>query len=408
MNTQFKALRELVELDYDWYVRCDPDTVVNENMLMYELREMSNVTYPVAYGKYGYGRKNEQPFLEISYYLQGGFCDTFNRATALVLRTRLEACRKWSWQHIPRKYLHSDVEISRCMLRNNVSLRNWPAKLTHPTYKISRARKKVLIDPTLDQICRHTSKALFAHPAKTPSIYYVRRMLLDQDRHPCFFVQTHVKLPMPSFMLNGTLSASPFFERAVNMVPKPGKHSHFFTKGEMGYKDTMHRILRRALSSDLSHFATFDRDVGFHKSAWQYMHRDWSCIEQTLDNGGVVLLGAAVWSEGYREKISKMSESQTCHDYMTGVTGSFAVIWSNRAANLAAEWNDALDLPFDHVWGMLHTIGIPVKFIHPPIAVHDLENVSSTTDPSRKKRSFDFWGDKSNFRVGRLSNMLTH
>jgi hypothetical protein len=152
MNTQFKALRELVELDYDWYVRCDPDTVVNENMLMYELREMSNVTYPVAYGKYGYGRKNEQPFLEISYYLQGGFCDTFNRATALVLRTRLEACRKWSWQHIPRKYLHSDVEISRCMLRNNVSLRNWPAKLTHPTYKISRARKKVLIDPTLDQI----------------------------------------------------------------------------------------------------------------------------------------------------------------------------------------------------------------------------------------------------------------
>lgn len=404
VRTQFKALKELVKLDYDWYVRCDPDTAINEKMLLRELRTLNKTDDPVVYGKFGYGREDERRFMKMSHYLQGGFCDTFNKAVAVRLRQTgiLDSCLQWTFTHIPSAYTHSDSEISRCMLRHNITLYSWPKRLLHPTYETNS--KHTLSNPTLRQMCSFKSEALFAHPAKTPPVYYIRSLLLRQDRMACRTKYSEKKprvaLPMHAFMLNGTMPASDFFKKAVNVVAKPIEQSRFLTRGEMGYKHTMKRIIRRAINSNISYFATFDNDVAFHENGLEYLTRDWVCIEETLRKGGVVMLGAAVWTKKGQSRV--LQTKSTCRPYMKGVLGSFAVLWSTAAAEYVYRYNNDVNLPFDHTWEILQTLNIPVKFIHPPIAVHNVNHKASTTDPSRPRRSFKFWGVESDFRVNWL------
>ncbi len=402
LRIQFSALMHLVRQERDWYMRCDPDTNINIERLQYALRRVST-PHPVAYGKFGIGRINERRFLGIDHYLQGGFCDTFNHAAAQRLRQNLPDCLNWSLTHIPYKYLHSDVEISRCMSRNNITLENWrPPFFTHANYGLSTKRRKYTLEPTKGEVCAPTTRALFSHPSKSAASYIIRQMMLNQDRRACAAaeMQAPVELPIQTFVIDGVFpEILPYFMNSTNVTGAYGESpTQFLTKGEHGYKSSMRRILEIALDKNLDYFATFDNDAAIRKNFVKNMEQVWPTVKCTIEGGGVVLLGTAAWNRKLINLLQSMSLG--CFAYRKGVTGSFAVLWSKNAAKQAYMWNNMHEsMPFDHVWEFLMYLNVSVQFLQPSQIVHNLNGLPSRTDPTRATRNFSVWGKHSDFTL---------
>ena len=111
VNFTFDVLEKIINYDFDWYVRCDADSMVDYEQLKQYLMNIHD-TRPLWMGHRVFGRPFERHNLNITFYSEGGICDIFNFNAAVVLRKTLKHCR--SNIFLAPSYLHSDVEIGRC------------------------------------------------------------------------------------------------------------------------------------------------------------------------------------------------------------------------------------------------------------------------------------------------------
>ena len=162
------------------------------------------------------------------------------------------------------------------------------------------------------------------------------------------------------------------------------------TSGELGYRETMRRLVSRAIEQK-KHLVSFDDDVLMHKNV-RRMISDISRVDECTgyldDPGGVLLLGASEWSKGYRQYVD---DSRLCYNAFQRTAGSFAVFASRQVLPFILRWLRASNRPYDHVWEYLQSIGFPVRVANPHLFI---ANVSKPSTIATRKSA----GDPLEFR----------
>ena len=119
------ALKTMSQYEHvKWFFKCDDDSYVNVRALVAFLH---NITLHGArhddrlyFGSAGYGREMEKHHLGIANasFAVGGPCVGLSAGAMRALRPILDDCMRW-----PAVRLHSDTQLSRCLLSLNITLR---------------------------------------------------------------------------------------------------------------------------------------------------------------------------------------------------------------------------------------------------------------------------------------------
>lgn len=412
VNFTFDVMREATSVTkYDWYIRCDADTYVNMDRLYNLLTSLPAIKEPLLIGKKVFGRPHEVDLLNTSGYAEGGMCDIFNSAAARIIHTYADACRS-HMPNIPKRNLHSDVELSRCATRHGVNLINHRRRDILPIYRDARryGRFQTLSLCHLDYVLnQHRAKdKIFIHPIKNKEgrlfVKFYNRLLPHlKCQSTGAKSEFNVSVPLPSYVLGVRSERLPpgFFAMGSIHNRKEVATTHFLMPSEVHYIDNMYRLFEK--SQSLQTVASFDNDIRFHKDMALLWKGYAPVISKTLSEGGVILLGSAIWSANMFRKMSLGEKHDfKCHPVNKFVFGSFAVLWSREARRVAMELLriplNQNPYPFDHIFTMIQALGYPVCFLHPPLVVHG--STSSTTDKSRRmvdRFEVHRWGKRDDF-----------
>lgn len=403
VNKTFRTYEHMLHAypRYDWYVRCDADAYVNASLLRATIDRYDEINDAVAFGSFAWGREHERRDLHLdgnfTHYLNGGACEAVNAAAMLRLNaTSIETCRRRSRSLVSVRFAHSDVEISRCLIWSGVTLRHESSMRTVSFTRTPNSGRLESGSP-----CETPTAAATMHPFKAPHMHLLlhRRELCDLKSSP---KRATMPIPrrVPTFIItrieHPRLSLpSPFHVVRVLAPSAASSASPFLTRGEVSYRDAMRRLLVRG--SQYPIFASFDDDVRFSKT----VERDWQDILHNRPMGGVLQMGASIWStRTWREVLQVRSR---VWNGTSGVCGSFAVLWSRPAAIAAIAWIDATVglYPFDNVWPFLQELGYLWNFVHPPLAIMNVEKTSSI-DPLRdggsaRRHELHRWGPSSEY-----------
>ncbi len=186
------------------------------------------------------------------------------------------------------------------------------------------------------------------------------------------------------------------------------------TCGELGYRDSMRRIVRESMSLDHSKIIVLDDDtfpiLNFKEKLYDLVSDD-VCGNhlQTKNRGGVVLLGATIYSKGSYPKFvendyySGWSQidaevkamkaggkaNPLCYNVIERAFGSFGTVFHRSSYPSVLEWLDLFpQKPFDHIWPWLAVQGYITKIASPNLVVPDTSKPSSV-DPNRSTISMD-------------------
>lgn len=392
-----------------WYMRCDADAVVNATRVQQVMREYSTGDdEPIAIGSYASGRTFERPFLALhgnfTAYLNGGACEILNRAAVGIIAKHGLECMSHTHQTFrARKYIHSDIEISRC-------LRRFGTRVVYLSDMRSVKSRNSFgpFDSSVDSCSPAyltASQWTTLHPLKQPSL-----QLSSYAPHLCKHSMPSTRLsrpipttlPLPAYVISFSSNITnrlpgDIFNPAQTVTPPLAGNtpvSEFLTPGEVSYRHGMRKLLSVALERGDTHFVSFDDDFALMKlikSAWMHVFKD--------VQADVVLLGASVWSKEIWKQID-LDDTNTRRivNGTTGVYGSFAVVWSRAAARAVISWIDETKdmYPLDHAWEFLSAMHIPWKFVHPPL-VAMRPRVTSSIDSRRTevdRFKLHKWGDK--------------
>eukprot|EP00039_Didymoeca_costata_P004938 m.77113 g.77113 ORF g.77113 m.77113 type:complete len:453 (+) comp12602_c0_seq4:167-1525(+) len=205
----------------------------------------------------------------------------------------------------------------------------------------------------------------------------------------------------------------------------------FLTAGERGYRDSMSKLFRNLIQRNYTgNVLVVDDDVLFRcdfadklKEVLQ-SPRCGNHIQKHAVQGGVLLLGAAVWINGtYPDRgdfcagwnlieadlnWAKEATKATprCFNANRKTFGSFAVIYHSAVFPVILKWleNTKTTLyPYDHVYPMLFRAGYIVRVAHPNVAIQDVRHPSQVDterrhqDDMEKRAELHHWGDLSLF-----------
>ena len=412
--------------DADWYVRCDADSYVVPSVLMQTLSSVDTSLFQngvAVGGRFAKGRAYERGRLGFGLgftrYLPGGSCEAVDRRAASRLAGRWGSCLNHSLRSRTNVNLHSDVEVSRCLVTNNVTLLSLSDSFR--TLKTSDRRGPLgSEDACANALPREGDGTATMHPFKEPCMH----VALSRPAGICDVGKgspvTSLKADanIPSYVLSFSSQAGrrqipyPFSPwEVITPFRNPSSVSRFLTKGEISYRETMTTVLIRALQRRQPVFATFDDDVVFRKNfseQWTRFLSDLTdCSPPREDGGpdvGVVLLGASVWTTRAWTASERATKTRKCVSKLLvgtpGVMGSFAVLWTERAARVALAWLNATDhlYPFDHVWPAMTVAGVPWLFSAAPVAAMHTNHNSSVDErrPSGESRRYELhrWGSR--------------
>lgn len=174
--------------------------------------------------------------------------------------------------------------------------------------------------------------------------------------------------------------------------------------GELGYRESMRRLILTAKHASLERFIVLDDDAAPHiqfREKFSELIDDARCggYMMTSEQGGVMLLGTSVWGNGSYPKmltspysggwniieadIRNASYPTMCFNVCGRTLGSFAVFLHQSVYDPILEWlasNEAK--PYDWVWAHLADSGFIVRAAYPNLAVADTQG-RSQVDPQR-------------------------
>jgi len=155
--------------------------------------------------------------------------------------------------------------------------------------------------------------------------------------------------------------------------------------GELGYLDSMRRVIQHAKDRDMERIIVFDDDVTPHREfddKLKELLADSQCggNMMTKNMGGTLQLGSTVWGywpviDDFRAKSN--TENHICHDSFENVFGTFAVMYHRNTYDAILKWiQDSPNQPFDWVFGHLAREGYVTNAAYPHLVVPDITGAS--------------------------------
>jgi len=216
---------------------------------------------------------------------------------------------------------------------------------------------------------------------------------------------------------------------ALTLKDQPG----FLTAGERGYRGTMRKLFGRLLLKKVTgNVLVMDDDALFDCDIWNKLkelladQRCGSHVQSNAENGGVLLLGSAIWINGtYPErgnycagwkltdadlKWAKQNGGETanppmCFNAHRKTFGTFAVIYHSSVFQRIFDWlvEGTNPKPFDHIFPEISKAGHIVRVAYPPLAVQDVRHESQIDASRRAQHDMSWrakmhrWGDLQKF-----------
>lgn len=449
----------------DFFVRCDADTLVNTTNLYTYIDSLDPHDLIYA-GKVGTGREHERELLGLnsetfSSFVMGGMCEIVSRAALQTVN--LYECKRLTeaqlGPYFPQSPTHhSDVELGRCMAHSGIV-----AEAPKPFVSVALDSFAVTSStPIRGRGLCHASKAqtekvLAAHSVKDPMAWMLAssdsKMFHTPRNCGCSHTPTQTFLdtgctnplrfdltdkcgvwlppcPLPmSSDYNGKIGAVHIVGRAAesrlsdipdifdvyeqDFIPHKAEDkfqiepSSTLTSGEIAYIRALRRVLSAALHLGDDRFIVLEDDFMVHKAApmrYSALIKD-GCMDEVLDNNGIFLLGFTVWNQrAWNGTAPEMSKS-LCINAHRSMFGSFANIYTRKAAQAVIEWIDATAyvFPFDHVYVALTEAGYPVRGAYDPVIVADVSHVSTVNAGDPVKHNAELrhekhrWGSRNDY-----------
>ena len=204
----------------------------------------------------------------------------------------------------------------------------------------------------------------------------------------------------------------------------------FLTAGERGYRGTMRKLFAMLLSKNITgNVLVMDDDVLFHCKIFDRLKelllepRCGHHVASTSTDGGILLLGSAIWINGtYPDRgnycggwkltdaeLKRLKEAgkdpPMCFNMHRKTFGTFAVIYHSSVFQNIVDWlaNAEAPLPFDHIFPVLSKAGHIVRAAYPPLAIQDVRHASSIDSSRRAQNDMTYrakihrWGNVEEF-----------
>ncbi|UJR38672.1 hypothetical protein I4U23_031338 [Adineta vaga] len=170
--------------------------------------------------------------------------------------------------------------------------------------------------------------------------------------------------------------------------------------GERNLKETMRRLIIQLINTHFNQVLVFEDDVIPHKDFGSLLgdlittSTPGRCTAHILDGadaGGILLLGATVWSTdrfGWKmidQDVKNNSFESACFNVDRVTYGAFAVLIHRTTFQSILNWlNDPENahLPYDHIFYHLSQRGHIVRVVYPFLAISNITHVSSV-NPQR-------------------------
>lgn len=215
---------------------------------------------------------------------------------------------------------------------------------------------------------------------------------------------------------------------ALTLKDQPG----FLTAGERGYRGTMRKLFGKLLLRKVTgNVLVMDDDAMFHCDIFDKLKvllansRCGSQVQSTAENGGVLLLGSAIWINGtypergtycagwkltdqdmkWAKQNSEDNSEPMCFNAHRKTFGTFAVIYHSSVFQKIFDWlvEGSNPKPFDHIFPEISKAGHVVRVAHPPLAVQDVRHESQIDSSRRQQHDMAYrakmhrWGDLHSF-----------
>ncbi|CAF1210679.1 unnamed protein product [Adineta steineri] len=178
------------------------------------------------------------------------------------------------------------------------------------------------------------------------------------------------------------------------------KNSSKLSIGERNLRETMRRFIIQMINTKVNRVLVFEDDVLPHKHFGSLLRKlittenPGRCTAHLLDGpdaGGILLLGATVWSTsnaGWKmidQDLKNSSLQSPCFNIDRVTFGAFAVLIHRMTFQPMLNWlNDPAyqHLPYDHMFSSLSRRGHIVRVAYPFLVIPDISHVSSV-NPQR-------------------------
>ena len=216
---------------------------------------------------------------------------------------------------------------------------------------------------------------------------------------------------------------------ALTLKDQPG----FLTAGERGYRGSMRKLFGRLLLKKVTgNVLVMDDDALFDCDIWNKLkellanQRCGSHVQSNAEQGGVLLLGSAIWINGTypergnycagwkltdadlkwaKQNGNDASNPPMCFNAHRKTFGTFAVIYHSSVFQRIFDWlvEGTNPKPFDHIFPEISKAGHIVRVAHPPLAVQDVRHESQIDASRRQQHDMAFrakmhrWGNLQNF-----------
>ena len=429
VEKNFLIWQNLLQENAKWYARCDDDSYLDlPKVAAYFSRIDTNE--PIFTGVLGTGRHWERDTLGLhanfSSYVLGGPCEFMNEAAAKIVAPHITTCiyrslglsdtlsSKKNWVG-----LHSDIEFSRCVAEVGIKAREiklMTKNIIHSVKDKKQVGKSILKGAKPCESVRLRNKFAIIHPVKTMASF----LALSSPTTPISICKCSYSVasdiielgwPREFCPVSPNMAIIPMSIKSYVLslhdisfeMPQPFTPTRFIAQrgdsvgelhaGEDGYRKSMRSLLEKGIASGEPIFAHFDDDYRFHLNfteRWKSTIESQLCYHDTLSRGGVLLLGATLWRAGQRYfSKSFRSNDALCMDSHRYLFGSFAEIYTVESAKRIIEWLDyGPAKPYDHVWGDIVQLGVPVRAMWPPLVVMDVDHKSSV-DAKRRSMSVE-------------------
>lgn len=432
-------------MNYDFFVAVDSDTYVNVRHLETLIANLTCRDCYVGYASPGGNATWRNRTGVEAPYCQGlGYI--ISQSTLLQLGPHLNICRT---SFLGR---HSDTEVARCIYKhvNKLSCSNGKIPFKIVSYTSNgkgqrvnlrlNARRQMDIDFPLAPPTE-LFQAVMLHPLKKPQYFYrfhqqviqnlrpilspifarkscVANPILQQEIYPqsqyipeCPAFKTRKSTDLTS--LDAFILTLPNHEQRVSqLIETFHKHGvrvqrinatdHSIRPASIKLTDDQWRLrlmmidfFYSVIAANVERVLVFEDNVIPHHhfgSRLQALLSDRRCGNHIFhtQGGGIVMLGATIWTEGWRilDRLSQ-KESGLCRNICSKTFGSFAVIYHRATFRTILTWlNNTIDVPYDHVFAYLSRQGYPVRFAVPNVVIKD---VAFTAPNNQKNDSNDYY-----------------
>jgi hypothetical protein len=243
-------------------------------------------------------------------------------------------------------------------------------------------------------------------PSKLPAFHarkeFLRTFGITLERWPAVNGSAVFNASEYSTMVNPKTNqpVRTWFDPVRKVLTHEGANDGFLTLGERGYLASMRKLMEHALARPevltmlvIDEDAVFDCHLTERLKSVLSQPRCGGPVSHHATQGGILLLGTAIWVESYGSRgplkgwaltnadISnahkQFGETPKCFNAHWKTYGSFAVLYHRSTFQPILDWLKTAQAPFDHMYPSLSTRGVPVRVAYPFVAIQDVAHESS-------------------------------